>query len=84
MTTLVDRMPLADIETQARSWDPVRFVLTVLMAPLFIAGWLAGKFVTVVLRHVLRALWLAGSWAVAAVLVGYRAGRDGGTASGLT
>lgn len=77
MTTLLDSMPLSQIGAQAQSWDPVRFILTVLMAPLFVAGWLAGKFVTVVLRHVLRGLWVAGSWAVAAVLVGYRAGRDG-------
>ena len=72
MTALLD---MGQIEAQARSWDPVRFVLTVLMAPLFIVGWLAGKFVTVVLRHVLVGLWAAGTWTVAAVLVGYRAGR---------
>ncbi len=75
MTALLDSLPLTEIQVQARSWDPVRFVLTVLMAPLFIAGWLAGKFVTVVLRHVLGALWAAGTWTTAAVLVGYRAGR---------
>lgn len=75
MTTLLDSLPLTEIRAQARSWDPVRFILTVLMAPLFALGWLAGKFVTVVLRHVLGALWAAGTWATAAVLVGYRTGR---------
>lgn len=81
MAVLADRLPLAEIASKAQSWDPVRFWLTLVMAPLFALGWLAGKVVTVVLRHVARALWVAGTWVAAAVMVGYRAGRGSGTVS---
>jgi len=71
VTTLLERVPLADINAQAREWHPLRFVLTVLAGLLFGLGWVAAKTVAAVVAGT----WLAGAWVSAAVLLGWRSAR---------
>jgi len=57
------------IREEARALTPVRSLLTLIAAVLFGLGWVVSKAVGVV--------WLGIAWAVAAVKVGWRSGRDG-------
>lgn len=67
--TLLERVPVAQIGTEARDIHFGRLLLTVLAGLLFAVGWLLGR------------VWLAFAWTLAAVKVGWREGRtasDGG------
>lgn len=61
------RVPVEDINRQAREVHFWRTVLTALAGVLFGVGWLAAKVVGV--------LWLALAWAVVAVRVGWQDAR---------
>lgn len=65
--SLLDRIPVDDITSQAREVHFWRTVLTVVAAVLFGAGWVAAK--------VLTGLWLGVAWAAVAVREGWREGR---------
>ncbi|WP_327047278.1 hypothetical protein OG320_05135 [Microbispora sp. NBC_01189] len=54
---------VARIDAEARQLDPAKVLLTILIAPLFLTGWLAGK------------AWLVLAWIWTAVLVGWREAR---------
>jgi hypothetical protein len=69
MVTLVGRVPLEEINTQARQVEFGRVLLTVIAAVLFGVGWLAGKTFSL--------LWLGLAWSVVAVKVGWKQGRAG-------
>lgn len=70
MATILARVPLAEINTQARDVHFGRTLLTVIAAVLFGAGWLAAK--------VVAAVWLAVAWSAVAVKVGWHEARTGG------
>lgn len=55
------------IDTEARSLDPRRVLLTVLAAPLFAVGWVVGQ--------VFRVVWLVFTWLWTALVVGFRTAR---------
>lgn len=57
----------ARLQTRAADVDVLRLLLTVLVLPLFLIGWLAGQTV--------RLLVMVGAWAVAAVREGYDVAR---------
>lgn len=69
-TTLLDRVPVAEIEAKAQNIHFGRTVLTVLIGVLFAIGWIAGK------------VWRSVAWSLAAVKVGFQAGRSGGSPDG--
>jgi hypothetical protein len=72
--SLLDRIPVDEISVEARQIHFGRAVLTLIAAVLFGAGWLAAKTVT--------GLWLAATWSVAALRVGWREGRRGAVSRG--
>ncbi|MBO0813548.1 MAG: hypothetical protein J2P30_00105 [Actinobacteria bacterium] len=72
--SLLDRIPIDEIGAEARQIRAGRALLTVLAAVLFGIGWLAAKTVT--------GSWLAVTWSVAAVKVGWREGRRGAVIRG--
>lgn len=65
MTTLTERIPLDDINVQARQVRPGRAVLTVIAAVLFGLGWVVARTLGIV--------WLAVMWCGVAVREGWRA-----------
>ncbi len=69
--SLVDRMPLDRISTEARDVHFTRSILTIVAAVLFGVGWVA--------RKTLGAIWFACAWSATAVKVGWiEAGRPSG------
>lgn len=70
----VHRVPVDRITAQAREVRFWRTVLTALAGVLFGLGWLAARG--------FAAVWLAVSWAVVAVRVGWREGRKPAGTSG--
>ncbi|MEU8279550.1 hypothetical protein ACFYOK_29460 [Microbispora bryophytorum] len=66
MVTL--NIPVERISEEARQLDPAKAILTILIAPLFLIGWLAGK------------AWLIVAWIWTAVLVGWSEARRPQTA----
>lgn len=70
-TTLLDKVPVESITTQARQVRFWRSVATVIAACLFGLGWVAFKFFAV--------LWFGLVWSGCAVREGWREGR--GTAN---
>jgi hypothetical protein len=56
-------IPVERIGDKARTAEPGKVLLTVLVAVLYVPGWVAGK------------LWLALAWAGAAVMVGWQDAR---------
>lgn len=75
MTTLLMRAGAItdEVRAEARSIDPVKALLTLLMVVPFVLGWLAAQTV--------RAAWVVLSWLWAAAVVGWRTayGRSGGS-----
>lgn len=67
---LLDQATLERVRDEAREMHPVRTLLLLIASLLFLVGWLAAK--------ILGALWVAVSWSLAAVKVGWRAGRGNG------
>jgi hypothetical protein len=67
--TVLQRLDLDLISEEARAVHPGRALLIVLAAVFFGIGWLAAKTVT--------GAWLAITWSLAAVKVGWRSGREG-------
>lgn len=59
---------LDQVHAEARELRPARVALTLVTAPLWVAGWLAGRAV--------RASWAVLSWGCAALVVGFRVARD--------
>lgn len=57
------------IQSDAAQLQPARVALTVVAAPLFVVGWLAGKAWSVV--------WVVASWLLAAAAVGWSSARGG-------
>lgn len=57
------------IQSDAAQLQPARVALTVVAAPLFAVGWVAGKAWAV--------LWLVASWVLAATAVGWTSARGG-------
>lgn len=74
MATVLTRVPLRDINAQARDVEFGRTVLTILAAVLFGVGWLAAKTV--------GAVWLALAWSAVAVKVGWNEAHGSGRARG--
>lgn len=70
MQSVLDRVPVDRITTEAREVQFLRTLLTVIAAVLWATGWAAGK--------VLGAVWLAAVWSVTAVKVGWSDARGGG------
>lgn len=70
MATVLDRVPVDEITTEARDVQFLRTILTVAAAVLFGVGWVIGK------------LWLSVCWSAVAVRTGWRESqgprRDGG------
>lgn len=67
MTTLLERVPVEQIRTEARTVRFLPALLALVTAILFGVGWLVGKAFAV--------LWLALVYAGTAVKVGFRAAR---------
>ena len=67
MTAITERLPLDEINRQARDVHFWRTVLTVIAAALFGLGWILAKTFAV--------LWLAAAWSFTAVKVGWQEGR---------
>jgi hypothetical protein len=65
--TVVDRVPLERIRTEARTITPGRTLLLILTGVLFAFGWVAAKTFGV--------LWGSLAWCAAAVKVGWQAAR---------
>lgn len=64
MTAAAWQETLAKIQAEARQLSPAQVLLTLVAAPLFLAGWLVCKS--------LRVAWVGFSWAWVAALVGWR------------
>jgi hypothetical protein len=69
VTTLTERVPLDRIERRARQAHPGRVLLTVIVATLFAAGWLACKACALA--------WLALAWCGSAVIEGWQTAKAG-------
>lgn len=67
--TVLDRVPLEDINTRARDVHFGRTLLTVIAALLYAVGWLTAK--------ILGGIWLAFAWSAVAVKVGWTEARAG-------
>ena len=67
MTAITERLPLDEINRQARDVHFWRTVLTLVAALLFGLGWILAKTFAV--------LWLAAAWSFTAVKVGWQEGR---------
>lgn len=67
--TVLDRVPLEDINTRARDVAFGRTLLTIIAAVLYGLGWLTAK--------VLGGIWLALAWSAVAVKVGWTEARAG-------
>jgi hypothetical protein len=67
MTTVLERVPVDRISSQAREVRFGRTVLTLIAAVLYGIGWVAAMAFTV--------LWLALSWSATAVRVGWQEAR---------
>lgn len=62
MTDLIDA-----IASRAETYDPIRFLLLLVAAPLVAVGWVSGV--------AWKALWVVFAWMWAAVIEGYTRGR---------
>lgn len=58
------------VRAEARQLDPARVLLTLLMVPFVVVGWLSGKTVA--------AVWFVASFAWTAAVVGWRMARGEG------
>jgi hypothetical protein len=67
--TVLDRVPLEDINTRARDVHFGRTLLTVIAALLYAVGWLTAK--------ILGGIWLTLAWSAVAVKVGWTEARAG-------
>jgi hypothetical protein len=67
LDSVLTRVPVDEINREARDIHFWRTVATLLAGLLFAVGWLVAKTFTV--------LWLAVAWTATAVKVGYQAGR---------
>jgi uncharacterized membrane protein YedE/YeeE len=67
LASMLDRVPVDEINTRARETHFWRTVLTVVAGLLFGLGWVAAKACAVV--------WLACTWSAAAVAIGWREAR---------
>lgn len=67
--TVLDRVPLEDINARAREVHFGRTLLTIIAAILYAVGWLAAK--------TLGGIWLALAWSAVAVKVGWTEARAG-------
>lgn len=63
MAAVLERVPVAEIEAKANDIHFGRLMLTVFAALFFAVGWTVGK------------AWRAFAWSLAAVQVGFQAGR---------
>lgn len=74
MSTMIDRIPLERITTEAKEVHFGRTVATLIAGLLYMLGWVVAK--------VFGAFWFAAAWAATAVKVGWDEGRkparDGG------
>jgi hypothetical protein len=68
--TVLDRVPVDRISVQATALRLLPVLLSILMAPFFVLGWTAAR------------LWLAVRWMIAAVVVGFKVGLEGGARAG--
>lgn len=70
MQSVLDRVPVDRITTEAREVRFLRTLLTLVAGVLWGVGWVAGK--------VLGGIWLALAWSATAVKVGWIEARNAG------
>lgn len=74
MSTMIERIPLERISTEAREIHFGRTMATLIAALLYVLGWLVAKAFGV--------LWYAAAWSATAVKVGWDEGRKARVAGG--
>lgn len=74
MTTLLERVPVERITTEAREVHFGRALATLIAALLYLVGWVVAKAFGVV--------WFAAAWSFTAVKVGWDEGRKPRVAGG--
>lgn len=71
VTQILERVPIEEINKQAREVSFTRTLLALLAALLYALGWGAAKLVAVA--------WLAAAWSATAVRLGWQEARKGGS-----